>query len=483
MNTFRNAVQNQTQRTENGMKARVSTADTLVDLFFKIGASRGQNIVPAFAAAFAQDRSLALRIALWARDVRGGAGERKIFRDILAWLEKTDKDAAIALLQKTPLVGRWDDVQVVTENDLKLVVFNMLKTALEANDGLAAKWTPRKGDFAREFREFLGWSPKRYRKTLVELTKVVESQMCAKQWEEINYSHVPSVAAKRYRKAFYKHTPTQYAAYVEGLKTGKMKKIVNGEEIEVAVKINASAIFPHDILRGKIMPGYSVKADSKTELNSVIAQWNALPNYVGEGNILPLVDVSGSMGSSIDKSGLRAIDVAVSLGLYCADKNSGPFNGTFLTFSSQPELLYLKGDIFQKISQMSVSKWQMSTDLHAAFKKILDTAVKGDVAPEEMPKTLLILSDMQFNQCARYDDSAIEMIRRKYEEAGYAMPNVVFWNLQARDNAPVSFNEKGVALVSGFSPSILKSIMANDLEEFTPRAMMLKTIMNPKYDV
>lgn len=480
--TFVNAVKNQEARTENGMKARASTSDALVDLFFKMGAMRGQDVIPAFAAAFAQDRTLALRIALWARDVRGGAGERKIFRDVLTWLEKTDKDAAIALLQKTPLVGRWDDLQAVSDGDLKLVAFNMMKDALEAKNGLAAKWIPRKGDFAREFREFLGWSPKRYRKTLVDLTKVVEQQMCAQQWDEINFSHVPSVAAKRYRKAFYKHTP-KYAEYVEALKTGKMKTIVNGEEVEVAVKINASAIFPHDVLRGKIMPGYTTKPSTKTELDATIAQWNALPDYIGTGNILPLVDVSGSMTSSLDKSGLRAIDVAVSLGLYCADKNKGKFNGTFLTFSFDPELLYLKGDIFQKISQMSTSKWSMSTDLHAAFKKILDTAVKGGVPVEEMPETLLILSDMQFNSCARYDDSAIEMIRRKYEEAGYTMPKVVFWNLQARDNAPVKFDEHGVALVSGFSPSILKSIMANDMEEFTPRALMLKTILQDRYAV
>jgi hypothetical protein len=475
MSTFVNAVKNQEARTENGMKAFKSSADPLTDLFFKIGALRGQDVVPHFAAAYASDRNLALRIALWARDVRGGAGERKIYRDILNWLEKHDKDAAMAVARKTPLVGRWDDLQVFTEEDMKKHVFSMLKEALEKNDGLAAKWTPRKGAFAAEFRAYLGWSPKRYRKTLVGLTKVVETQMCAKQWNEINFSHVPSVAAKNYRKAFYRNTP-KYAEYVNALVKGEK---IDGKE----VKINASSIFPHDVIRKAAgFVGYG-KTMSQTELNAMIAQWDALPNYIKSGNVLPLVDVSGSMTSMLDKSGLRALDVAVSLGLYCADKNTGKFNGTFLTFSGTPELLYLKGNILQKLEQMVKSKWEMNTNLHAAFEKILSTAKSAGVPQEEMPETLLILSDMQFNQCIRFDDSAYQMIARKYEQAGYTMPKVVFWNLMARDNAPVKFDQKGVALVSGFSPAILKAILANDTEQFTPRGIMLKTIMQDKYAV
>ena len=480
MSTFVNAVKNQEARTENGMKARASTADALVDLFFKIGASRGQNIIPAFAAAFAQDRSLALRIALWARDVRGGAGERKIFRDILAWLEKHDTDAAMALLNKTPLVGRWDDLQVVTEDALKQHVFKQLQTALEEKNGLAAKWTPRKGDFAVQFRNYLGWSPKRYRKTLVGLTKVVEQQMCAKNWNEINYNHVPSVAAKRYRKAFFKNDKERFESYVNAL--------TKGEKFEGQVaKINASAIFPYDVLKGWIpYSPYTVKEDSKAELDAMIAQWEALPNYIQDGNILPLVDVSGSMTSSYNNgmtSGLTPLIVAVSLGLYCADKNKGKFKDTFLTFSESPQLLHLNGNIVQKINQMVSSKWGMNTDLHKALDKILKTAKDAGVPQEEMPSTLLILSDMQFDSCVRHDDSAIQMMRRKYEEAGYQMPQVIFWNLNARDNVPVKFDETGTALVSGFSPSILKAILSQDHEQFTPRGMMMKVIMNERYAV
>jgi hypothetical protein len=172
------------------------------------------------------------------------------------------------------------------------------------------------------------------------------------------------------------------------------------------------------------------------------------------------------------------------LGLYLADKNTGKFKDTFLTFSSKPELLNLKGNINQKIDQMVKSKWEMSTNLHAAFKKILDVAVKGGVPQEEMPAMVLILSDMQFDQCMTHDDSAIQMIKRKYEEAGYTMPQVVFWNLNASyGNAPVKFDKGGTALVSGFSPAIVKPLLSGDIDNFTPVSIMLKTIMQDRYKV
>ena len=177
MNAFVNAIANQEARTANGMKARKSSANALVDLFYNIGASRGKNIVPAFTAAYVQDKELALRIALWARDARGGAGERQIFRDILAHLEKTDPESAARLLVKVPELGRFDDLFVFKTPDLKAKAYTLLGDHLRAKNGLAAKWTPRKGEVAREIREFFGMTPKQYRKSLVALTKVVETQM------------------------------------------------------------------------------------------------------------------------------------------------------------------------------------------------------------------------------------------------------------------------------------------------------------------
>ena len=205
---------------------------------------------------------------------------------------------------------------------------------------------------------------------------------------------------------------------------------------------------------------------------------------VGDANILPLVDVSGSMTCPAGKNTkLSCLEVAVSLGLYLADKNTGKFKDTFLTFSGDPELLHLKGNINQKIDQMVKSTWAMDTNLHKAFAKILSVAVKGQVPQEEMPKMLLILSDMQFNACVEYDDSAMQMIERSYEAAGYEVPKVVFWNLNAHDNVPVKFDESGTALVSGFSPAIVKPLLSGDLETFTPEAIMLKTVMVDRYAV
>lgn len=469
MATFTQAVQMQEIRTENGMKALKSTSSACVDFFFSAGASRGKNIIPQFTAAYVENKDIALRIALWLRDARGGAGERELFRSILKHLEKTDVEAAKALLAKVSELGRWDDLFVFTTPELKNMAYTMLGDALRAGNGLAAKWTPRKGPIAVEIRNFFGMTPKQYRKSLVALTNVVETQMCAKDWDNINFSHVPSVASARYKKAFARNTP-KFAEYVAAL--------VNGTDPKV--KVNAGAVFPYDVLKG--INSYSNNY-GKTELDHIVAQWNALPNYVGEANILPMVDVSGSMCCPAGKSGTTTcMDVAVSLGLYLADKNQGKFKDTFLTFSSKPELLHLKGNVVEKMNQMVRSHWEMSTNLHAAFNKILDVAVKGGVPQSEMPEMVLILSDMQFNQCVEHDDTAMQMIERKYAAAGYEVPHVVFWNLNASGNVPVSAHKSGAALVSGFSPAIVKAVLAADPNSFTPDSIMRSTVCIPRYD-
>ena len=477
MNTFVSAVQNQEARTTNGMVARKSTASACVDLFFKIGASRGKDITKDFVAAYVENKDIALRIAQWVRDARGGAGERELFRQILAYLDKHDPDAAAQLLMKVPEIGRWDDIFVVKNDKLKSQAFSMLGDALRAKNGLAAKWTPRKGELAVEIRNFFGMTPKFYRKSLVELTKVVEQEMCAKNWDEINFSHVPSVAHARYKKAFFRNTQ-EYAKYVAEL-------IKDPKDRTVQVKINAGAVYPYDVLKGVI--GAYTKNYNSTELGALQAQWDAMENFIGGANVLPLVDVSGSMtckaGGVKSTSQTTCLDVAVSLGLYCADKNTGKFKDMFLTFSGSPELLHLEGNIVQKVQQMATSNWGMNTDLVKAMNKVLDTAVKGGVSQEEMPEVLLIMSDMQFDACARFDDSAMKMIERKYEAAGYELPKIVFWNLNAHDNVPVKYDTRGVALVSGFSPAIMVSVLGGDTDYFTPEAIMLKAVMSDRYNL
>ena len=466
--SFKSAVLNTTvaARTTNGMKDIKSTLSNTTDLFFKIGASRGRDITAQFEKAFQENPDIALRIAQWARDARGGAGERELFRQVLKHLEKLHTDVLLGtrILQNTAEIGRWDDLLIFTNAEVKAKAFGMIKEALDAGNGLCAKWMPRKGPVSVELRESFGWSPKYYRKRLVELTKVVETQMCSKQWNEINFSHVPSLAMSRYSKAFGKNASDAFTEFKTKLKSG-----------DKSVKVNAGAVYPYDITKN-VKYGDSGLADE---------QWKALPNFIGDAMVLPMVDVSGSMstpaGGYASKSGVSCLDVAVSLGLYCADKNTGVFKDLFLTFSTNSEFVHLTGTLSQKMAQMNRSAWDMSTDLHKAFEEILRVAKSNDVPAKDMPQVLLIMSDMQFNSCTRFDDSAMQMIRRKYTEAGYEVPQIVFWNLNAADNVPVKFDTKGVALVSGFSPSIMKSVLAADMDGFTPEGIMKKAVMTDRY--
>ena len=474
MATFANAVKNKEARTTNGMKARASSANSVVDLFYKIGASRGKDITGDFTAAFVENKELTLRVAQWARDVREGAGERQIFRDVLKHLEKTDREAASLLIRKVPELGRWDDLLVFTDSELKAQAFDLIKQALNEGNGLCAKWMPRQGAVAAELRKHMEMSPKQYRKTLVGLTNVVETKMCAREWDAIDFSKLPSLASARYRTAFYKNSE-KFKEYVEKLSKG-----------DKSVKVNAGAVYPYDVLKSVIMQGWGAKALSKTDRDFIVAQWDALPNYVGDANILPLVDVSGSMsclaGGPRSQSTVRCIDVAVSLGLYLADKNKGAFKDVFCTFSGQPQLLNLKGNVIEKAEQMEKSSWDMNTNVIAAFQEILNVAKKGKVSDAEMPRVLLILSDMQFDECARFDDTAMKSVKRNFKDAGYTVPKVVFWNINSHDNVPVKHNANGVALVSGFSPTIVRNVLqAND--KFDPETIMMETIMNSRYDL
>jgi hypothetical protein len=472
--SFKNAILNETSRTsnvartQNGMKALKSTLSDTTDLFFKIGASRGKNITDQFSKAYAENREMALRVAQWARDVRGGAGERELFRQVLKWLEKNHKHEFVdtRLLKNVAEIGRWDDLLIFEDDMVKSIAFRQIAEALGQGNGLCAKWMPRKGPKALELRAFLGWSPKFYRKRLVELTKVVETQMCAKEFDSINFSHVPSLAMSRYSKAFGKNAPDAFTKYKEALSSG-----------DKTVKVNAGAVYPYDIVK-------NVRRGDASLANE---QWNALPNFIGEASILPIVDVSGSMtckaGGHASKSDMSCMDVAISLGLYCADKNTGPFKDVFLTFSSSPKFVTVTGTLSQKVKTMERSNWDMSTNLHAAFDEILRLSISNNVAREDMPKVLLIMSDMQFNCCTGYDDRAIQMIRRKYNDADYEMPNVVFWNINAHENVPVRFDEKGTALVSGFSPSIMKAVLAADMDAMTPESVMKKAVLSDRYSL
>ena len=470
---FVDALRQEDMLTENGMATNSSSLNACVDLFFNIGAMRGQDkqrLIATFSKAFNEDPKRAMKLLFWARDVRGGAGERQVFKDIIIYLAE---DHDLTLKPNLHLIaeyGRWDDLLVLAGTRLEKEAFTLISNAIVAENGLCAKWMPRKGPIAEKLRKFTGMSPKQYRKSLVGLTSVVETKMCAKEWDTIEFGKLPSVASARYQKAFGKNAYESYSAYIQSL--------VKGE-----AKINAGAVYPYDITK-------SLKQGNATVANE---QWKALPNYLEGANdmILPVVDTSGSMSCPAGGSkSVTCMDVAVSLGLYISERNEGPFKDAFITFSDNPQLQVLSGSLKDRYAQMSSSNWGMSTNLEATFKLILDQATKHNLSQDEMPNKILILSDMEFNAATggggwrnedgKWNPTAQQMIEKMYDAAGYTMPQIVYWNIQSRNGGvPVAFDTQGTALVSGFSPAIMKSLLGGDIE--SPQQIMDKTILSERY--
>jgi hypothetical protein len=486
MNTFSNAVaaskSAEVRFTENGAKAWATSDSKVLDLFGKIGSSRGRDLTAAFSAALAEDENLAIRVLLWARDVRSGAGERAQFRNLLRSLESQNPALAGRIMRKVPELGRADDLFTYKDPINRKAALRMYADALMNGDGLFAKWAPRltsskkantpgkleKLKNANELRKFMMLSPKEYRQILVNSTRVVEQLMCAKRWDEINFSHVPSLASARYQKAFGKNASEAYSAYIRELQKPQ-------EERDPKVKVNAGAVYPYDVVK-------SLRHGNEAVAN---AQFEALPNYVGDTKIMPMVDVSGSMGVQL-AGGMTAMDVALSLGLYLSSKTSSDFKDMFITFTSSATIQVLKGSLSQKMRQMQGAVGY-DTNLTKAFDSLLQTAKRGNVSPENMPDFILVLTDLQFNDMSVKGTSvtALEMARQKYRDAGYKCPQIVFWNLAARnsaDQSPVKMTDFGVCMVSGFSPAIMASVLGADPEEFTPYKLMMKTIMSERYD-
>jgi hypothetical protein len=538
---FVEATKNEIVATLNDMPAYKNTSNVLVDFFSKAGTMRGQDIIPLFVPAYVENTDYALRLALWLRDIRLGCGERELFKNILLYLANNHEADALRLFPKIPELGRWDDgliflntpvednwfeyIQVILSlgiyvrdinnkdgdfilnkfdeslilltlrlcpnvhsllskeeiailldkinKDDKIKVIRKLFNIILSTVNLLCKWTPRKGYVAFKIAKNFGISIKALRKTLVSFTTVVEQLMSDNRWDDINFSHVPSKAISLYKKAFKRHTEN-YAKYLESL----LKKDKN-------VKVNVGAIYPHEILKDLDFSNFYVKKSitrnlTKEDKDLIKAQWDALPNYVNDNKVLPLVDVSGSMFNTYTTP--IPICVAVSLGLYFSEKNTGEFKDLFLTFSHDPEFVLLRGNIIQRIDSMITSSWSMNTSLEKALLKILKVAIENKVDNEDMPNVLLILSDMQFDvSIIRSKDNAQSMIEREYEKYGYRVPKTIYWNLRDYGNSPCKFDKNGVALVSGFNPAILKSVLSCDILD--PYKTMMNTIMNKRYDI
>lgn len=475
MNAFVNAASELATATATANLSE-GTGSRALDLFRKVGAVRGTNLSSEFRALLIESEDLALRLALYTRDVRGGVGERQHLRDFLKVILANRPKILVEtdFLSKVVEVGRWDDIlsllnhthidyrDAMKSSIVSSVIVRLIRSALERGDGLCAKWMPRKGPIAAFLTRALGLTPKQYRKKLVGLTEVVESKMCAGAWDEIEYRKVPSRAMTIYRNAFNEHDPLRFSQF----KTAAAK----GE-----VKVNAAAVYPYQV---------TAMVDHEPELAD--AMWNNLPDYLGGKNVLPMVDVSGSMTCLIpQQSHLMAIDVAISLGMYCAMKGKGAFKDLFLTFSWNPEFVKLASNsVSANYRQMERAAWGMSTDFDKALRMILNVAVKAKAPQSDLPDFLMVFSDMQFNGAGGTTNAnAYANTRAAFERAGYKAPTIVFWNLVDYGQEAASANDAGVVLLSGFSPASMKAALAGDFKNITPFTAMIQCLYSDRYKV
>ena len=457
MNSLISALQSNDALTANGAVTNSTTDSRLLD-FFSIAGSLRSNpekaILSAWQKAYIENSELALRMLLWIRDCRGGAGERRTFRIIYNNLNDVDRRR---IMLRIPEIGRWDDIWGGTQQNKRtqkeLSAQELSFIADNLSNGLLCKWLPRNGVVFNGLALHLKISHKELRAKIVKGTKVVEQQMSARKWPEINYPSVPSRAMSIYAKAFDRRYNSRFNDYIAKVRSGESK-------------INASTLFPYDVLLS-----YN-KNKSVAEL-----QWKALPEYSsGKENILVVADVSASMGYW-DSCSLQPIHASISLAMYCSERNNGAFKDYFITFSEQPQLQKLTGGFQDRIHQLSSSKWQMNTNLQAVFDIILEKAIKNNIPHSEMPTKIIIISDMEFDS-AITDDTNYQLIKSKYTKSNYEMPALVFWNVNGRiENCPIKMDDNGTALVSGYSPSIIPSILGNLL----PYDVMLKTIMKDRY--
>lgn len=502
-NAMENTLNDRKQLTENGAIGYATTGKKLLDLNFAVSSMRNwseEKICNAFMDAYYEDKLIAVKWLFYLGDIRGGLGERKTFKTCMKWLAKNQPKIASAVLVMIPEYSRWDYMFDLIDTELSKEVFALVKKQLE-NDvvnmkvgkpvSLLAKWMPSETaskasshKLAVQFADYLmpgdqvATRRRRYRKTISELRKylnVIETKMCAGQWNEINYEAVPSKANLIYNAAFLRHDEERRRAYLGALEKGE-------------AKINSSVCFPHDIVhnyaQGDIY--YYGNRTLKNTDPALEAMWKALPDYVKEdGNTIVIADGSGSMTCRAGQnSTVTCLEVANALAIYFAERCSGPFKDSYITFSNRPQLVDMSKatTLREKIMIALKHNEVASTNVEAVFQLILKTAVSNNMKQEEIPKNILILSDMEFNSATcgvRPDATLFHNIAAQYAQYGYKLPRLVFWNINSRTGAiPVKQNEAGVALVSGFSPAIVKMVLSAELD---PYKCLLEQLNTERY--
>ena len=474
--------------TENMALTHLSAGSYCLDLFATIGALRRQpedEITKRFDRAWAEDRDFAMKILFYARDIRGGLGERRVFRTLLRHLASHSPKSVAKNLWAVPEYGRYDDLCTLLDTQSKQSTLEYIKQKfqedlrlLDAGDAvsLLGKWLPsinaHNADTIRYggiIAKSLGLSKREYRKKLTALRAkiaIIENNLREKDYS-FNYSTQPSKAMFKYRKAFIRNDMERYTAFLKDVEEGK-------------AKINTGTLLPYEIIR-QAFNGCNIKDNrniTAEERKSMDVTWKALPDFTRGENALVVVDGSGSMYGGGNP---MPAEVALSLGIYFAERNEGIFKNCFITFSTNPRLVRLEGkDIFDMVRHAASFNEIANTNIQKVFELILHTAVNNNVPQKELPSTIYIISDMEFDFCAEDAGSTnFEYAKKLFEKHGYNLPDVVFWNVDSRNTQqPVTMHETGVALVSGASPRVFSMVSSGIL---SPMAYMLDIINSERY--
>lgn len=475
--------------TENGAEALVSTGSNLLDFYGSLGNYRNESLfrkTADFDAAFAEDALLATKLLFYCRDARGGLGERKTFREILRHCADVHTDAVVKNIPLIGYFGRFDDLYALVGTKAEDEMWSFMKDQFEQdvqnmNDGkpcsLLAKWIKTPDASLESTRELgkltakkLGYGRnkmKYFKKNLKALRKyldIVETKIYQGNYSDIDYSKMPGKALLRYKKLIETKDTKRYNAYLESVSKGE-------------AKMNTSVVTPYDVVSKYFIRNYSIVDDLD---KTVEEMWKNLPDYVDKKdmkNNLVVCDTSGSM------YGDNAILVALSLAIYAAERNVGMFKDSFITFSSRPQLQKLEGDtLLQKMHNLACADWGMSTDIEAVMDLILKTAIKYKIPASDMPVAITIVSDMQFNSCMKGQKTYIQHFKQKFREAGYELPNVIFWNVRnSKSVFHTDKDENGVQLASGCNASVFANVAK--AMNMSPYEAMLKILSNPRYDV
>lgn len=480
MDKLQNVLQNRTAVTENGAIGYKTTGKELVDLNFAAASLRNeteQNIEKRFVKAFYEDRILAMKWLFFLRDIRGGLGERRTFRVILQSLAYQQTEMMEKLVDLIAEYGRFDDLLCLFDTPLEEKVLHYIEEQLykdmiqmkeHKSISLLGKWLPgnnassgKTREMAKKIQNHLGMTAKEYRKMLTELRSylnVIEVAASANQWGRIDYEKVPSKANLLYRKAFFAHDEERRKAYLESLSKNQ-------------AKINAGVLMPHEIVNAYTdRKGWSLQV--KTSDTALEELWKHLDDVVkGAEDVLCIVDGSGSMMCPVGDGTVTALQVSNALGIYFAERMKGAYQNKFITFSSCPQYVDFSNcySLKEKLELAFSYNDYTNTNLEASFDLILETAVENKLRQEELPKTILVISDMEFDSAVNRNTVAplMEAIGKKFAYFGYCMPKLVFWNCNSRTNViPVKENEMGVGLVSGFSVNVCRMVLSNEIDPY-----------------